>query len=172
VNAGLLIAAGIGLLLLTGRAAAMTPDTATDTPAPDLPGLGNLAAFLAMIRRYESSDDYRVMWGGSHFQSFADHPRILNEYAGRRSTAAGAYQIIAPTWDTVIQPALNLPDFSPQSQDTAAVYLIQRRGALPAVNAGDFDRAVDLLTSEWEALRVNSRAALAQTYAGAGGTLA
>lgn len=135
-------------------------------------GMTNLDAFLRMIRQHESGNDYSIMWGGSHFAGFADHPRILNEYAGRRSTAAGAYQIIAGTWDTVVQPAMNLPDFSPASQDAAAVYLIQRRGAMSDVLAGDFAAAVAALKPEWEALAVNPIDQLASAYTAAGGALA
>ena len=111
-------------------------------------------AFLAMIRELESNNDYAVIVGGAHFADFSDHPRIyVKKY---NSTAAGAYQIIRSTWDSVIQPALNLPDFSPASQDRAALYLLQYRGAYAALVANDLDRALRLASLEWAALPYSS----------------
>lgn len=119
----------------------------------------NLRAFLAVIRSCEGTageNGYRTIVGGELFDSFADHPRVVR--SGRfsngkewRSTAAGAYQFLVGTWDECAR-ALNLPDFSPQSQDRAAVYLIQRRGALQAVEEGDLRRAIELCNREWASL--------------------
>lgn len=114
----------------------------------------NVAAFLRVIRAGESSQDesaYRVMFGGSRFDSFADHPRITNTASGYTSTAAGAYQFLSKTWDECAK-ALSLPDFSPESQDLAAVYLIKRRGALDDVIAGRLDEAVKKCAKEWASL--------------------
>ena len=111
-------------------------------------------AFLAMIRELESNNDYAVIVGGAHFADFSDHPRIyVKKY---NSSAAGAYQITRLTWNTVIQPALNLPDFSPASQDRAALYLLQYRGAYAALVANDLDRAMRLASLEWAALPYSS----------------
>jgi lysozyme len=119
----------------------------------------NLNAFLAVIRHCEGTsgpDGYRTMVGGGLFDSFADHPRVVK--TGRfsngkkwRSTAAGAYQFLSRTWDEA-KKALDLPDFSPESQDRAAVWLIERRGALQAVEAGDLRRALSLCAKEWASL--------------------
>ena len=65
-----------------------------------------------------------------------------------RSTANGKYQILHSTWQDA-QRALQLPDFSPQSQDAAAVYLINRRNALNDILSGSFDAAVQKLSKEW-----------------------
>lgn len=114
----------------------------------------NVAAFLRVIRAGESSQDesaYRVMFGGSRFDSFADHPRITNTASGYTSTAAGAYQFLSKTWDECAK-ALSLPDFSPESQDLAAVYLIKRRGALDDAIAGRLDDAIKKCAKEWASL--------------------
>lgn len=150
------------------------PDLELGAIAPaleDLVGLGpdaqelvnmtyetNVAAFLRMIRSAEGTagpDGYRTLFGGRLFDHFADHPRIRVEalLGGRliASTAAGAYQILERTWDDV-WPKLQLQDFSPASQDAAAVYLIRRRGALADVRAGRFDQAVAKCAKEWASL--------------------
>ncbi len=67
------------------------------------------------------------------------------------STAAGAYQFLSRTWDEC-RAALNLPDFSPDSQDKAAVFLIRRRKALDDVIAGRFEEAVRKCNLEWASL--------------------
>lgn len=119
----------------------------------------NLRAFLALIRWAEGTsgpDGYRTIVGGGRFESFADHPRLPVDVqfpTGLRvsSTAAGAYQFLASTWDRC-RAALNLPDFSPPSQDEAAVWLIKQRGALADVEAGRLREALEKCSWEWASL--------------------
>jgi len=118
----------------------------------------NLQAFLAVIRYAEGTagaNGYRTLFGGSLFDSFADHPRqrVTARLGGREitSSAAGAYQILERTWDD-IQRLAGLPDFSPASQDKAAAFLIRRRGALADVRAGRFDAALQKCGKEWASL--------------------
>lgn len=130
----------------------------------------NVQAFLRLIRAGESSqgdDAYWWLFGSTHSkailaESLKDHPRVktYEKYDGQfikngkldYTTAAGAYQITASTWDTVIQPALKLEDFSPTSQDIAAVFLIQKHGALDDVIAGRVKEACAKLTKEWASM--------------------
>ena len=136
----------------------------------------NIAAFLAMIRQAEGTegggrDAYRVCYAYRHtINSLADHPAITGEWRGERlsdamcknagfgpgcvSTAAGAYQIIRPTW-AAMKTALRLPDFGKASQDAAAVELIRRRGALEDVKAGRIASAIDKCRNEWASLPGN-----------------
>lgn len=116
----------------------------------------NMAGFLWAIRNCEGTaglDGYSELFGGGHFASFADHPRlVITSSNGYKSSAAGAYQIIQPTWDNTIQPALHLPDFSPASQDAAAVFLIQNAGAYDDVMAGNLASAVAKCAPVWASL--------------------
>ena len=156
----------------------------------------NVRAFLQMIQTSEgtahAADPYAVCYGYRHtVQDFADHPAILGEwggesianlgpeYAGKVSTAAGAYQIIRPTWKGC-KRALALPDFSPPSQDAAAIWIIREAGALDAVKAGDFDQAVSLCAKQWASLPganapgqgMRRLSDLRTAYVQAGGTVA
>lgn len=143
----------------------------------------NLAAFLAMIRVSEGTagtNGYRTLVGGGLFNDYSDHPRVLVSLPnlGINSSAAGAYQILRRTWDGVAGK-LGLADFSPASQDAAAVELIRQRAALPDVLAGRFAAAVDKCKKEWASLpgagygqRENSLARLEAAYVNAGGTVA
>lgn len=117
----------------------------------------NLKAFLSLIRSGESSlspDAYRMLYGGKLFEGFADHPRKYFSGPAGRTSAAGAYQITATTWDDLRKNgwASELPDFSPASQDKAAVILMKRRGALADVVAGRWASAIRRLTNEWTSL--------------------
>jgi lysozyme len=47
---------------------------------------------------------------------------------------------------------LGLVDFSPASQDLAAVELIRRCGVLDAIQRGEFDRTLRGIRSEWASL--------------------
>lgn len=119
----------------------------------------NLRAFLLLIRWCEGTsgeDGYRTMVGGRKFDDFRDHPRqmfsgIFSNGTRWRSSAAGAFQFLAGTWDEA-KAALNLPDFSPASQDQAAIWLIRRRGALEDVEAGRLTEALRKCSPEWASL--------------------
>ncbi len=118
----------------------------------------NLFAFLFLIRTAEGTADregYSRLFGGKQFGSFADHPRQkVTCRLGKStitSTAAGAYQLLAGTWDECRQ-ALTLPDFSPESQDRAAIFLLRRRDALQDVLAGRLYMALEKCNHEWASL--------------------
>lgn len=143
----------------------------------------NMAAFLAMIRAGEGTSDpdgYRRHFGGKLFDGWQDHPRVAitaglgkNQYT---STAAGAYQFLSRTWDECAA-AMGLPDFSPASQDKAAVFLIDRRRALDDVLAGRVEQAIAKCAREWASLPgspygqpTRSLDEALRTYADSGGT--
>jgi muramidase (phage lysozyme) len=75
---------------------------------------------------YPGRDPYTVMYGGQTISDFNDHPRIRwpirnGPNAGNVTTAAGGYQFLGRSWDEA-QSALDLPDFSPENQDRAAIW--------------------------------------------------
>jgi len=120
----------------------------------DLLGDENCRAFLALIRRCEGAG-YNTLFGGGTFAGWADHPRQkVTRMAGGRaltSSAAGAYQFLARTWDDCVT-ATGLTDFSPASQDIAALWLIDRREALGDVIAGEWLAAIGKCNKEWASL--------------------
>lgn len=119
----------------------------------------NVQAFLRVIRHCEGTaddDGYRRMFGGKLFDSFDDHPRQAQTFKLRKggtltSTAAGAYQFLARTWDALVK-RYGFTDFSPQSQDLAAIALIDGRGALMDLVRGDLESAVRKCAREWASL--------------------
>lgn len=114
----------------------------------------NVRAFLRAVRACEGTaaeSGYTTLFGYETFDSFADHPRRVVRKGGYSSSAAGAYQIIKGTWDGLVRQYA-FPDFSPESQDAAAVALILGRGALEDVRAGLLAEAVRKCAKEWASL--------------------
>ncbi|OFJ47602.1 endolysin [Janthinobacterium lividum] len=156
----------------------------------------NERAFLAAIRVGEGTsagNGYSILFGGATFGSFDDHPALLGWRGGSLSaamcagagfgpgcvsTAAGAFQINKPTWLRV-GGKLGLSDFSPASQDAAALELIREKGALGDVRAGRVDVAVTKVSKVWASLPGAEYgqgevklAAFVKNYANAGGNVA
>ena len=160
----------------------MSPSTyAPAFVAPDV-AAANVRAFLDMIAYAEGTGrlgegGYNVLFGGSTFDGYADHPRVRVPFRDTYSTAAGRYQILSRTWDG-LRAKLGLPDFSPASQDAAAVELIRERGALNDVKAGRVAQAVGKVAKVWASLPgagydqpERQLSALLRAYASAGGTM-
>jgi muramidase (phage lysozyme) len=144
---------------------------------------------LNAISRRESGDKYNVRFGGKDgpqtFDDFSKHPGIMVERAdGRMSSAAGRYQFTLTTWNQVAAE-LGLTDFSPESQDRAALHLarkIYNRQVGPGeltfdqvLQSGNRDLIMsmkDALTDEsggWEAFRTMSGDEFANIIMGADG---
>lgn len=109
--------------------------TFTTSAPPSQDGLASWArGLLRTIAGSESAyggrDPYTVLYGGSTFNDFTDHPRILKPIAtgpnrGQKTSAAGGYQFLRNTWDEAAK-ATGVSDFSPASQDKAALWLAER----------------------------------------------
>lgn len=145
----------------------------------------NLQAFLSVIRKAESNNDYYALVGGGRFDSLSCHPsftdatmRTKSAYGlgpgWRNSHAAGAYQFQPATWRDCVAGLRMNGDFSRESQDKGAVFLIKRRGALENVLAGDVQGAIIKLQAEWQFLTVPAWPAsrVSSTYADFGGSFA
>jgi len=162
--------------------------------AMDECGGRNVAAFLDMIAyaegtpRYSQNDGYDVLAGGKLFHSYADHPRIkvklrADDLTTPRdeslsSTAAGRYQFLVRTWDGLVAKLGRrvLPDFSPESQDRAAIELLKQRGAYSLIREGRVYEAINACRKEWASLpgagygqRELRAEALREVYVQAGG---
>lgn len=144
----------------------------------------NLKAFLDMIAVSEGTagkgnDGYNVVVGGSLFNSYDDHPRKLVWIRpGLASTAAGRYQLLKRYYDAY-KKQLDLPNFSPLSQDLIAIQQIRERGALQDIEKGYINIAIDKVKNIWASLpgagygqHENKIDKLIAAYKDAGGTVA
>ncbi len=151
----------------------------------DTPNL-NAKAFLNVIRFAEGTsaqDGYKYLFGSRpgnnlRLNDYSKHPNVHRPFGNTTSTAAGAYQILHGTWQEA-KDALRLNDFSPASQDEAALFLIERRGGLDHVLNGDFEKAIYSVRKEWASLPgspygqpTKSLAVLKNHYQNNGGTYA
>jgi lysozyme len=134
-----------------------------------------VAAFLYMIRAsehvfprdVENDAAYNIFYGGARFNDLSDHPvntgemkpvklpdamcRAAGFSPGCVTTAAGAYQIIRPTWNRV-RDKLGLVDFSPESQDRAAIELLEESGAMELLGLDDIEGAIRVASKVWASL--------------------
>lgn len=111
----------------------------------------NIKAFLLALRKFEGTggpDGYRTMFTGKLFTSYSDHPNIKNTGGRYTSTAAGAYQFVYATWQSY-KKKLGLPDFSPQSQDLAAMADLDDKLALKDITEGNIKSALRKVRREW-----------------------
>lgn len=148
----------------------------------------NMAAFLDTIAVSEigrellanSDDGYNVLVGGELFEGYDDHPRIKVDLPHLHiySTAAGRYQILARFYDAY-KKQLDLPDFSPESQDKIAIQLIRECRAIDEIESGNIRKAIILCSSRWASFpgagygqHENSFQKLLSAFTAAGGRIA
>lgn len=119
---------------------------------PEAQGLLRMLRFAEGTER-GGPDSYRVMFGGSLAPDLKQHPdRVMKG----RSTAAGAYQFLTPTWQQQ-QKKLGLGSFGPVEQDIAALDLARQRtmglGGLSYLQKKGLTPAfVAALAPEWASL--------------------
>jgi muramidase (phage lysozyme) len=124
----------------------------------------NGQAWLRVIREGESTQRpiaYRVLYGwhpqsapNRIFSGWNGHPRFFTRLAnGRRTSAAGAYQITATSWDDMRRRRPGVyTDFGPGMQDLWAMDRTAWRGALDDVLLGRLDIACTKCAKEWTSL--------------------
>lgn len=111
----------------------------------------NLKAFLDVLRKSEGAN-YDTLVGGGKIPDFSQHPNKVGLVTGDGpSTAAGGYQFIHKTWKGLAKK-LGLKDFSPESQDKAAIELIRQQGALGDILGGNFHSGISKLGGTWVSL--------------------
>lgn len=137
------------------RAGFETVSSAPIAP-PASEGWGRLSRVLRTGEGTLGNDGYKTIFTHARFEDFADHPRQLKTSRGLTSDAAGAYQFLSTTWDGA-RKALNLPDFSPQSQELAARYLTEGRGVDPdkvIETKEEFIQVMAKLAPEWASMPI------------------
>lgn len=130
----------------------------------------NLHAFLDMLAWSEGTstspatknNGYDVIVTGADkkpevFTDYSDHPfnngrpsKVINS-RGLTSNASGRYQFMLRDWSHY-KGLLNLPDFSPVSQDKWAIQLIKERRALADIEAGNIVQAINNCRNIWASL--------------------
>lgn len=99
---------------------------------------------------------YNTIFGNERFGNLNAHPNVRKQFKQtdgkvNYTTAAGRYQFLKPTWDGISRQ-YGLKDFSPQSQDIAAIGLLIQNGALPHILKGDYRTATQKSGRTWASL--------------------
>jgi murein DD-endopeptidase MepM/ murein hydrolase activator NlpD len=110
--------------------------------------------------RYEGAN-YNTLFGGGTFSNYSRHPRQTVCSGGYCSTAAGRYQFLDFVWAEV-SGQLGLSDFSPRSQDIAAIHRMFtiRRVTPEDIESGDPNRWMSKIHDEWTSIPGGSTVAL------------
>lgn len=119
----------------------------------------NVLLFLDLLAEAEGATlGYNTQFGGTVIPDLSNHPNKRLEYfnskSGKRSatTAAGRYQFKQDSWKDQAK-RLGLTDFSPRSQDLAAVGLMMYKPkTLDALMKGDFNKALKDYGTYWASL--------------------
>ncbi len=106
--------------------------------------------------RNEGKDGYNVLFSNRKISSCARHPNQCIAFGSSCSTAAGRYQFLTTTWNSV-KAARGLSSFEPENQELGAAYLVGnvRRVTIPsgrALTASEFSNAMGKLSYEWASL--------------------
>lgn len=127
-------------------------------------------AWLDTIAFCEGAD-YNIIYSGATFDDFSDHPERVICSGNYCSSAAGRYQIMDYTWrgkngGVGLKQRIPLNNFTPNSQDVAAVWLIanDRRVDVSLIEQGapnfnNFDKVSSKLSAEWCSLPGTNRGA-------------
>jgi muramidase (phage lysozyme) len=99
----------------------------------------------------------------NRFGDYRDHPfmpqfgrkSLVINSKGLTSNASGRYQIMLKDWPHY-KAQLHLPDFSPISQDLYAQQIISERKAIPMLEAGAFEDAVNACGNLWASFPNNN----------------
>lgn len=115
----------------------------------------NVQKMLGLLAHTEGTDrlyGYKTLVGGGKVEDLSKHPNIVGMTTkDGKSTAFGRYQITGTTWQG-LQKKYGFSDFTPRTQDLAAVALMKDAGALNAVLSGDFAKAIDKVKDVWVSL--------------------
>ncbi|TBU73300.1 glycoside hydrolase family 24 protein [Phytopseudomonas daroniae] len=123
----------------------------------------NVLAFLDMLAWSEGTDHprqpskdsgYDVLVGGKLFTDYSKHPRVMVDLPRYKikSMAAGRYQFLARTWDSIVRIYKFHGRFTPEAQDLAAIKLLTECGALPHIKAGRIEQAIARAAPIWASL--------------------
>lgn len=138
------------------------PDEPTPTPTPTPPGSNKPTvgskeqrALLDAIAFAEGTRDrvnggYKTLFGGGQFDDYSRHPDKVVRSGRYASAAAGRYQFMPATFNRLAKK-IGLKDFSPESQDRAALELVKELGISDSIlkNEGISPKVSTILGKQW-----------------------
>lgn len=112
----------------------------------------NVRKFLELLAKAEGAE-YNTITGSKYvMKGYEKHPAFVGlRTKDGISTAAGRYQITKTTYDRVAK-ILGLSDFTPQTQDKIAIYLMKEKGVLDDIKNANYQVAINGLGGTWASL--------------------
>lgn len=106
--------------------------------------------------RDSGKDGYNILFSNLTTPSCARHPNRCIKFGSTCTTAAGRYQFLVGTWNS-ISNAKGWATFEPENQERGAAYLISsvRKATVPqdrALTASEFTNVITKLSYEWASL--------------------
>jgi muramidase (phage lysozyme) len=100
--------------------------------------------------RDQPNNGYKTLFGFGQFNDYSKHPDTVVRSGGYASAAAGRYQFMPGTFNRLAKK-LGLKDFSPESQDKAAIELARELGITQNIlsKEGMSARVADILGNQW-----------------------
>ncbi|CAN5754871.1 hypothetical protein BH11MYX4_BH11MYX4_06080 [soil metagenome] len=131
------------------------PERATNIVGRFQKALHDTIAFAEGTRDF-SKDGYNVLFSFQLTSSCARHPNRCLKFGSSCSTAAGRYQFLTGTWNSIAN-VRGYATFEPENQERGAAYLIAsvRKATIPqdrALTAAEFTNVITKLSFEWASL--------------------
>lgn len=136
--------------------------------------VARIRAFLDAISWAETGSMSEVSYtvivfkGGNQIKNFSTHPFVGGGWkanqncafirrAGKRvcSSASGRYQIMDFNYRSLTKNGI-IRDFTPASQDKAAIYYLQQKGVLEDIAFGNFEKAACKVGGHWASFPCNN----------------
>jgi muramidase (phage lysozyme) len=132
-----------------------SPDRATNIVSTFEKALHDTIAFAEGTQN-RSKDGYNVIFSGITISSCNRHPNRCIKFGSTCSTAAGRYQFLSGTWNSIVT-AKGYATFEPENQERGAAYLIAsvRKASVPqdrAMTSAEFTNVITKLSFEWASL--------------------
>ena len=129
---------------------------ATSVNNPNARALLNAIADAEGTSQY-AEQGYRTMFTGKQFSGDWKHPEQVQNSSGYSSDAAGRYQFLSTTWKE-----MGMPDFSPASQDQAALKLLSQAGV--NINDGLSEQEIYKVGQKWASVEGGPSAVKGGSY--------
>lgn len=138
-----------------GTGETCAPSRGQGAVGPYQKALHDAIAYAEGTRNY-AKDGYNVKFSFKLMTSCQRHPDDCIPFGNTCSTAAGRYQFLTRTWNSVAA-ARNITTFEPENQERGTAYLISstRRVSVPPdrpMTAAEFENAMSKLSYEWASL--------------------
>jgi muramidase (phage lysozyme) len=132
-----------------------SPERATGVVNAFQKALHDTIAFAEGTRN-NGEDGYNIIFSGIRITSCNKHPNRCIKFGSTCSTAAGRYQFLSGTWNS-IRSVRGYATFEPENQELGAAYLITgvRKATIPtnrALSAAEFENVITKLSFEWASL--------------------